>query len=212
MNTKVAHLAQSRWVDSWNILIANSHASPNYVPNPQVNLVRGIGGAPCNVETYPAAMNDAAAAYQLSLRWRTTGDTASANTAINILNAWSSTLKQICGDPNYALNGIYGYEFACAGENMRGYSGWAPADFARFQGMMQNLFYPMSHDFLVRHQGACISYQWANWDLIQMADEIAIGVVCDNRTDYNDAINYFYHGAGNGRIDFNPASNTGTVV
>src|SRR6266849_6775508 len=78
--------------------------------------------------------------------------------------------------------------------------------------MMQNLFYPMSHDFLVRHQGACISYQWANWDLIQMADEIAIGVVCDNRTDYNDAINYFYHGAGNGRIDFNPANNTGTVV
>src|SRR5258708_10061954 len=45
-----------------------------------------------------------------------------------------------------------------------------------------------------------------------MGEEIAIGVVCDNRTDYNDAINYFYHGAGNGRIDFNPASNTGTVV
>jgi hypothetical protein len=121
-------------------------------------------------------------------------------------------LQQICGDPNYALNGLYGYEFACAGENLRNYSGWAPSDFASFQSMLANKFYPMSHDFLTRHQGACISYQWANWDLVEMADEIAIGVVCDNRGFYNDAINYFYHGAGNGRIDYNAATLTGTVV
>jgi len=78
--------------------------------------------------------------------------------------------------------------------------------------MMANIFYPMSHNFLWYHQGACISYQWANWDLVEMADEMAIGVVCDNRTFYNDAINYFYHGAGNGRIDWNAATLTGTVV
>jgi len=83
MNTKVVQLAQSPWNDSWNILIANSHAQSGYTPNPQVNLVRGIGTAPCNVENYSAAMNDAAAAYQLSLRWRINGDTACAATAVN---------------------------------------------------------------------------------------------------------------------------------
>ena len=213
MNTKVVQLAQSPWNDSWNILIANSHANTSYVPNPQVNLVRGIGSSsPCNVETYAAAMNDAAAAYQLSLKWQINGDSAAAAAGVDILNAWANTLQGICGDPNYALNGLYGYEFACAGENLRSYSGWSAPDFAKFQSMMANKFYPMSHDFLTRHQGACISYQWANWDLIQMADEIAIGVVCDNRGFYNDAVNYFYHGAGNGRIDYNASTLTGTVV
>ena len=31
------------WIDSWNILIANSHSSSNYVANPVGTLVRGTG-------------------------------------------------------------------------------------------------------------------------------------------------------------------------
>ena len=42
------------------------------------------------------------------------------------------------------------------------------------------------------------TYIWANWDLCNMDCTIAIGVLCDNRTIYNQAINYYKSGAGNG--------------
>ena len=45
-------------------------------------------------------------------------------------------------------------------EIMRVYVGWDPADLAQFQAMMLNIFYPMNHDFLVNHNGACISHYW----------------------------------------------------
>lgn len=211
MNTKIA-LGLQPWLGSWNKLIALSSAQTNYVANPQAILVRGTGNGACSTETYPPCMYDAAAAYQLALEWKITGNTAYANTAVNILNAWSSTLASICGDPNTALLGEYGFEFAASADILRTYSGWAPSDFARFQTMEQNIFYPLSHGFLLYHDGTCPSYMWANWDLIQMEGEAAIGVVCDNRVDYNDALTYFTNGAGNGRIDYNATTSSGTVV
>src|SRR5206468_9592299 len=55
----------------------------------------------------------------------------------NVLNQWSSTCTNLCGDSNADLAaGLYGYEFACAAEIMRNYSGWAAADVAQFQSFM----------------------------------------------------------------------------
>jgi hypothetical protein len=66
---------------------------------------------------------------------------------------------------------------------------------------MMTVFYPMNHNFLVNHNGACISHYWANWDQCNMMSVLAIGVLCDNRALYNEAVDYFKHGAGNGAID-----------
>ena len=84
---------------------------------------------------------------------------------------------------------------------MRTYSGWTAGDFARFQNMMLSVFYPMNHDFLVRHNDAAITNYWANWDLCNMASIEAIGVLCDRRDIYDEAINYFYMGGGNGAVN-----------
>jgi hypothetical protein len=185
------------WIDSYNILAANSHTSLTYTPRPASIIYRGT--SPNN---YPQLYNDIAAVYQDTLMWQITGNTAYADKAVQICNAWSSTLTEVTGDSDkYLASGIYGYEFACAGENLRGYSGWNASDFAQFQNMMLTVFYPMNHDFLVNHNGTCIDHYYANWDLCNMASILAIGVLCDDRTKYNEALNYFYTGGGTGAID-----------
>lgn len=187
------------WIDSWNILTNNSHAQTNYTPHPVPILQRGNGGGACLAnDNYANAMNDVAAAYQLGLRWQITGDNNYANAATNILNQWATVCTNLCGDPNIALLSFYGYEFACAAENLRTYTNWTAADFRKFQAWMTNNWYPLAHSFISSHFGQCASYQWANWDLCSMDTILAIGVLCDRQDIYNEAINYYMSGAGAG--------------
>ncbi|CAB3810087.1 hypothetical protein LMG28614_07198 [Paraburkholderia ultramafica] len=187
----------SPWYDSWNLLTANSHASLSYTARPQVEVTRGGTGT----QNYSVLYNDIAAAYACALRWQITGDTAYADKAVQIMNAWSSTLQELTGDTNVDLAaGIYGYEFANAGEIMRGYSNWASSDFAAFQSMMLNIFYPINYDYLNGHNNTEITHYWANWDLCNIASVMAIGVLCDNQALFDEAVNYFLKGTGNGAI------------
>ena len=66
--------------------------------------------------------------------------------------------------------------------------------------MMLTIFYPMNHDFLTNHNGACISHYWCNWDASNMASMIGIGVLCDRSDIFNEAVDYYQNGAGNGSI------------
>lgn len=184
------------WIDSWIILTNNGAAQTNYVPNPQGTITRNASGG-----NYPILMYDIAAAYQCALRYNISGDTNYANTSIRIMDAWSGTLTNLTGDPNATLLNIYGYEFACAGELMRNYSGWNPTNFTRFQNMMYNLWVPGAIGFWTGHDGQCDTYMWANWDLLCMDSVMAIGVLCDNTNIYNQAIAHFKSGFGNGNIE-----------
>lgn len=185
------------WTSGWEKLVANSHSSSTYAPRAVDTVYRGTAYP----ENYSRLYNDIAAAYANALRWHISGSAAHADNAVKILNAWSSTLKRIDGSPDkYLASGIYGYEIANAAELMRGYTGWDRADFARFQEMMRTVFYPMNHDFLVSHNGSCISHYWANWDLCNMASMISIGILLDDRAIYDEAVDYFKHGAGNGAV------------
>jgi autotransporter-associated beta strand protein len=190
------------WIDSWNILINNSSANLGYPTHPQAVLQRGNGGGAClSADNYQFAYYDTAAAYQFALRWKGTGDNRYADAAINILNQWSSTCTNLCGDPNIQLLEIYGYQFAVAGDIMRSYTNWAAADVQRFQVWMVNLWYPMDHGFLLQHMGACATHQWANWDLCSMNSMMAIGILCDDTNIYNEALTYFKNGLGAGNIE-----------
>jgi len=199
MKSKVAAGAQP-WSDGWNRLIMNRHASLDWHPNPQAIVYRGKN--PTHAENYAALFNDAAAAYASALRWEVSGDTAFADKAVGILNAWSSTLTGIDGSSDkFLASGIYGYQLANAAELLRGYPKWAAADRKRLQAMMLSVFYPMNHDFLTRHNGARIDHYWANWDLANMASMLAIGVLTDRRDVYDEAVAYFKQGQGNGAIE-----------
>jgi hypothetical protein len=191
----------SPWLDSWNLLINNFHAQTGYVPRPQTEIYRGNDGV--HAQNYPLLYNDVAAAYQCALRWKVSGDTAYADKAVSIMNAWSYAPLTLIGGTTDALlaAGIYGYEFANAGEIMRTYGGWAAADQAKFKDMMSNVFYPQCHNFLIGHNGTGITHYWANWDLCAMCAILAIGVLCDDAAKFDEAINYFKAGAGNGAVE-----------
>jgi hypothetical protein len=67
--------------------------------------------------------------------------------------------------------------------------------------MMVKVFYPMNHYFLTTHNGSRVDHHFANWDLANMASMIAIGVLADRRDIYDEAVEYFKHGGGNGAIE-----------
>ncbi|MDX3568080.1 alginate lyase family protein [Streptomyces sp. ID05-47C] len=181
------------WLSGWNKLVANSHSQSTWTPRATATIIRGGTG-----ENYPQLYNDIHAAYQNALRWHVGGTAANGDCAVRILNAWSSTLTSVTGNADrFLAAGLYGWQFANVAELMRGYAGF---DLNRFKTMMLNVFYPLNNQFLTGHNDACITNYWANWDLCNMASILAIGILCDDGAKYDQAVNYFKNGGGNGQI------------
>lgn len=198
--SKVSAGAQP-WKGSWDRLTANSFAQLAYAQNPQQEVCAGGNGCPGG-ETFMPMARDCAAAYQLALRYRLSGDTRFADKAIAILDAWSAAFVSFTGDSNAGLrSGLYGYQFAASAELLRDYPGWPAERFTRFKTMLLTRFYPVSSDFLRRHNNTCFDHYWANWDLANMATVLAIGVLADDRAKFNEAVTYFKSGSGTGQVD-----------
>lgn len=190
MKAKVA-AGEQPWLEGWNKLIADSQAQNTYTPAARANMG----------SSRQRADADAHAAYLNALRWYVTGDSTYAECAVRICNAWSGAVNQVpTGTDIPGLSGIPVFDFALAAEVLRIYPGWAPADFERFKNMMRTYFYPVCHDFLVNHNGACIDYYWANWDIANTGALIAMGVLCDDPAIYNEGVEYFKNGGGAGSI------------
>jgi hypothetical protein len=195
MKAKVAG-NEEPWKGSWDRLVANSHAQLAYVPNPQATI---CAGGPCDPENYMRLAHDAAAAYQLALRYHVSGDPDYADKATEILDAWATTLTSFEGDSNAGLRAaLYGYQLAAAGELLRDHAAWDPAG---LKDRLTTLFYPMLSRFLTLHNGACEGNYWANWDLANVAAVMAIGVFADRRDIFDQGVEYFYHGVGEGSIN-----------
>ncbi|MCD0443843.1 alginate lyase family protein [Glycomyces sp. A-F 0318] len=181
------------WLSGWNRLTANGRAQSTWTARPTAVIIRGGTG-----QNYPQLYNDVHAAYQNALRWKVGGGTAHRDKAIEILNAWSSTLESVQGNADrFLAAGIYGYQFCAAADIVRGQSGF---DLGAFQDMMTGVFLPMNESFLTGHNDACITNYWANWDLCNMASKLAIGILCDDQGVVDEAIDYFWNGEGNGSI------------
>ncbi|MEX1656712.1 alginate lyase family protein [Streptomyces pseudovenezuelae] len=175
-------------------LTANRHAQSGWTPNPQTTVYRGEGSP----QNYATLYNDIHAAYQNGLRHHVSGDSAYADTAVAILNAWSAKLTSLEGSADrFLAAGLYGYQFANAAELVRDHPDF---DLSRFQEMLTKVFAPLSDDFLVRHNGAVVTNYWTNWDLTAMACVLATGILCDDRSQVTRAIDYFKHGDGLGAI------------
>ncbi len=187
-------------LSGWETLKDSELSQPGWSPRAMETVSRGGAG-----DNVALLYNDAARAYQCALRWRIAGDTACGETAKNILNAWSSTLKTVTGNADrYLAAGLFGYQLANASELMRDYPGF---DLDGMKSMLMNVFYkPLNERFLYSnefgrdHNDAHIQNYWANWDLCNMEAALAIGVFCDDREIYDRAVDYFMYGAGNGSI------------
>lgn len=188
------------WYTDWTLLTLNKHAQTTYVADPQKIVYRGVDSAG-DVENYQHLYNDVAAAYQLGIRWKISGDAAYAVTAVEIMNNWTSTITGINGSSDkYLASGIYGYQFANAAELLRDYSGWVDDDRIKTGVMLANVFGTMNEEFLVNHNGAGNAHYYANWDMCNIASLMAIGVFNDNATAFDFAVDYWLYGAGEGAL------------
>jgi Alpha-L-arabinofuranosidase B (ABFB) domain/Alginate lyase len=182
------------WIGGWDRLVANGRSQSTWTPRPLQDVIRGGTG-----DNVGQMFVDIHAAYQNALRYRLTNSAAHGDTAVNILNAWSGTMRSLGGNADrFLASGIYGYQFANAAELVRDHPRF---DRARFRDMLLNIFHPMCEHFLTNHNGAVITNYWANWDLCNMAAILAIGIFADRDDLVNRAVEYFRTGAGNGSID-----------
>ena len=189
------------WKSGFEKLANHPESSADWTPKPFVHVERSLlAGHSLGKDQLE---RDSNAAYQNALMWCVTGDETHAKKAIEILNAWSSTLKVIDGTDVELGAGLCGFKLANAAELMRTYPSWAPADVRRCQQMLREVFYPPIQNFALWAHG--------NWDLACMKAMIAIGVFCDDHAMFDRAVDYFYHGQGNGALTHYVINETGQV-
>ena len=209
-------LTRTPWSEGLDKLKNSGYSYSNYTPEAQEILGRmdeknWSATFPDWWNNYTYFYEDAAAAYQLALRWKLEGDIACGQAAVRILNEWATTCKGLVRvkslandrtyDPNGYLISINVHQMVNAAEIMRTDETLFKKDeLAAFQTMVKNVFYPAASDFLA-HRESCKQHSWLNWDLAQMTSILSIGILCDDQDMINEAILYFKYGVGNGCID-----------
>ncbi|KAF7126147.1 hypothetical protein CNMCM5793_002569 [Aspergillus hiratsukae] len=190
------------WTTSWNVLTRLRFSDASYTPSPASVVYRSDwDGNAANAEDL---WHDVAAAFNLALRWKISGNTSFADAASNILHAWATRLTALGGgDDKYLTAGLQGYELANAAELLRGYEPFATNVLPSVVEMANNLFIPMHYKWL-RHEEPSqhnILHFFANWELCNIASAMAMGVLTENQTVWDFAVDYFKNGDGTGAIN-----------
>jgi Fibronectin type 3 domain-containing protein len=136
---------------------------------------------------------DANAAHQNAIMWCITGNRAYADKAIEIINAWSSTLKSVTGRDAVLMAGLGPFKMVNAAEILR-YTdaGWAEKDIRQAEKQFKEVVYPVIKNFAPFANG--------NWDAAAIKTMMAIGVFCNDRAIFERALHYYVDGWGNGSL------------
>ncbi|MGW3285077.1 alginate lyase family protein [Streptomyces sp. NPDC001002] len=189
---KAAVAAQQTPVhDGYLALAAHARSSSSYVVQ-NTGQITTWGRGPANYQNQAVA--DSAAAYQNALMWCATGERTHADKARDILNAWSASLTAITGADGPLGAGLQAFKFVNAAELLRhtGYDGWAREDIARCERSFLDVWYPAVSGYMLYANG--------NWDLTALQTILAIGVFCEERVLFEDALRFAAAGAGNGSV------------
>ncbi len=192
---------------SYKNFCLNQYAQATHQPSPVETIVRGDAtGTGVGGENYITISRDAAAAYQLALRWQLTGDVQYAETAVKILNEWADVCKRVAAnDANqYLCLGFQGYTLGNAAELLRSYSGWTAEDQNDFKVWLREVWLVRNMSFIENHGGAasdCTLHYWPNWELANLASMLAIGIYLEDVDVINQVYMNFREGKGSGCID-----------
>jgi hypothetical protein len=171
---------QEPWTSWWKKLCVDKFGGLETRPYPLAGVYRQ-DGSKNNLYV------DIWRAWSLTLRWKLSDpqDNRYADKAVEFLDAWASTLKEVGTVPPGStahddhtfilMAGMQGHQLAQIGEILRTYPGWAPENLKRFQDMLLTVFAPISSWFL--SEGRIGSH--ANWDMASMVGAMAIGIFCD---------------------------------
>jgi hypothetical protein len=144
-----------------------------------------------------------------------TGQTAHADYAVTILNAYAAGVQHFDGvDPERDLEAsILGWWWVSTAELLRhsgyNYTGWAAGDITKFNTWIYNVVYA---DTTYNATGVLVTPlpngagSRGAWDL---RTKMGIGIYLDNVTVYNEAVDYFFNGQGNGAPQYYVNPTTG---
>ncbi|GAA1866046.1 alginate lyase family protein [Myceligenerans crystallogenes] len=176
MRSRVASGAEP-WASEFDQLLGSRWGSLDVVPHPYGYVECGAHDNPdngCREERF-----DAHAAYAHALAWYVTEDSRHAEKAIEIMDAWSATIKDHTNVNEHLQAGWAGAIWPRAAEIIRyTYDGWAAPDVERFEHMLRTAYLP---DVSVRN------YANGNWELAMTEAAIAIAVFTDDRPAYDRA-------------------------
>jgi len=179
------------WKSAFEKFRSDKFSSSNWKPRPAAHVERSLlknGG-----KHITELENDACAAYQNAIMWTITQDQAHAQAAVEILNAWSSSLEVFDGTDVELGAGLTAFKLASAAELMRStYPKWGHADILKCQLMFKNIFYPPIQFFALWAHG--------NWDLACMKGMMAIAIFNDDHLMFNRTVDFYYRGPGNGSL------------
>jgi hypothetical protein len=187
------------WKSGFTALRDDRHSTSDWkLRGPRQTVTRSRQSSAGNAEM----VSDGNAAYQNALMWCVTGEDAHARKAIEILNAWSSTLTAMDGLDAPLSAGLNGFKFLNAAELMRhASSAWQPADIARFERLVRGPILAPLKEFA--------PYANGNWDGACIKTLLAAGVFCDDPALFERAVRYYRSGSGNGRLTHYVINETG---
>jgi hypothetical protein len=174
-------------VQPWSAAVSLAQAFPNasltFTTSPPTDTNGDVGcGAGSNPDIHcHDERNAAGGAYTDALIWRLTGNTAYATKAIEIMNAWSSSMKSHSLSNAVLQSGWVGTLWGRAGEIMRdSNSGWSQADITQFASMLTNAYVPYVKNGAPTENG--------NWELSCADALIQMAVFLDDRTLFDQAV------------------------
>ena len=188
MRQKLAAKAEP-WYSAWEKGKPNAR-DDGWTPHPMAEW-----DVSKKIERIGYMQGDPVVAHKEALQWALTGNPANAAKAIEILNAWSSTLKTVVPlkpvVSEKLSTGINIHHFANAAEllcyakpNGKS-SGWAEPDIQRFKKML-GLFYEATKDFQSGYNG--------NWDALIMNSMICSAVFLDDQAMFDRVVKHYVQG------------------
>ncbi|HOL30743.1 MAG TPA: alginate lyase family protein, partial [Anaerohalosphaeraceae bacterium] len=183
---------QQPWLNGYKQLAAHPQASYQYTVNGGYQTVGRGRNRTDNV--HKAEFDaDCNAAHYNALMWYLTDDRRHADKAIEILNAYARTLKEIIGTDKILMASLNGAKLTYAAELMRyTNAGWDSADSQQFETLLLTVFYPVIRDFAPFANG--------NWSTGCVKTMMAIGVFCERQDIFDRAADWYRSGTDNGSV------------
>jgi hypothetical protein len=178
VKAKVAAREQP-WLSAYTQMIGSRYASLTRVPRPRATVECGSYSNPNNGCT--DEREDAIAAYTDALAWYITGNEAYARKAIDLMDAWSATIRNHTNSNAPLQTGWAGSVWPRAAEIIRyTYPSWPNQ--SRFATMLRTVYLPV---VIVG------SSSNGNWELSMMEAAVGISVFLEDKGGYDRAITRF---------------------
>lgn len=179
---------------SYQKLVADAKASADYEMRGPYDIIARDGQYG---RTKGPSENDFLAVYYNALLYSITGEKAHAQKALQIVRAYSTTLTRIDGHDAPLCAALQGFILINGCELLRYTkgSGWTKQDSRQTERMFRDVFLPVLDEF-----DRTSPYANGNWGAAVCKMRMAIGVYCEDRSQYQRATDYYLHGHDNGAL------------